>query len=392
MKLSDVQKLVDAGYLTIEQQERIVAQFDLREEGSRFLAIISTIGAVMVGAGLVLMVAANWDEIPRLMKVVCGVLLMVGAHAGGWYLRESSHRYPKTGDALHLLAALLFLGNIALVGQVYHLPGRPPDAILLWWIGIVGFPWLLRSRALHILSLLAFGTWVLMEGFQNTRWFGIGESEWILLLPALLGLIYYGAGYFFFRTRYDLFAGPTQKLGLFAFHLFSFPMTWRFLFDDHDRQGLPVFLAMYAAAAILVVLGAQRERRLTPQWRWTWAVSLAGAGLVLVGALLEAPVVNSGYGGGSFYHWVISLGLFVLCLIQLQVAILIRSPYYLNLGITFVALHIISIYLNLIGTMAQTGLMFVISGVFLLVFGVYLEKKRRALMKHIRLAPEAPAP
>jgi hypothetical membrane protein len=34
--------------------------------------------------------------------------------------------------------------------------------------------------------------------------------------------------------------------------------------------------------------------------------------------------------------------------------------------------------------MARTGVMFLISGIFLIVFGVYLEKKRRKLMKQIK--------
>jgi sulfite exporter TauE/SafE len=34
--------------------------------------------------------------------------------------------------------------------------------------------------------------------------------------------------------------------------------------------------------------------------------------------------------------------------------------------------------------MARTGVMFLISGIFLIVFGVYLEKRRRALMKQIQ--------
>jgi hypothetical protein len=38
----------------------------------------------------------------------------------------------------------------------------------------------------------------------------------------------------------------------------------------------------------------------------------------------------------------------------------------------------------LLGSMARTGLMFVGSGVFLILFGVYLEKKRRKLMHQIR--------
>jgi hypothetical protein len=36
--------------------------------------------------------------------------------------------------------------------------------------------------------------------------------------------------------------------------------------------------------------------------------------------------------------------------------------------------------------------MFIVSGVYLILFGVYLEKKRRALMKQIKSPPEGLRP
>ena len=56
-----------------------------------------------------------------------------------------------------------------------------------------------------------------------------------------------------------------------------------------------------------------------------------------------------------------------------------------NLGVAFVALHIFSVYVNLFGSMGRTGLMFLVSGVSLIVFGLWLEKRRRALMRQIRM-------
>ena len=61
-----------------------------------------------------------------------------------------------------------------------------------------------------------------------------------------------------------------------------------------------------------------------------------------------------------------------------------RSESLVNLGITFIALIIIATYVSLFGSMARTGLMFLVGGVFLIVFGIYLEKKRRALMQQMK--------
>jgi uncharacterized membrane protein len=140
MKYSDIQRLCENGLITDQQRQQIIEHFQLKEESSRFMIIISFLGAVLVAAGIVLLIAANWEEIPVGVKIVVGILLMLGAHAGGWYLREVQQRYCKTGEALHLLGAVLFLGNIALIGQIYHLSSRTPNAFLLWWLGIAALP------------------------------------------------------------------------------------------------------------------------------------------------------------------------------------------------------------------------------------------------------------
>jgi uncharacterized membrane protein len=91
-----------------------------------------------------------------------------------------------------------------------------------------------------------------------------------------------------------------------------------------------------------------------------------------------------GYWEESWSYLVATFAFFVFCLMQIQIGIQQRSAFLVNAGVTFLALDIITTYFNLIGSMARTGTMFVLSGVFLIVFGIYLEKKRRTLMKQIK--------
>ncbi len=84
MKYADIQKIRDAGLITDEQRQKIVEHFQLKEDGSgKFLAIVSIIGAVLIAAGIALLIAAHWNEIPRGVKIATGLLLMLGFHAGG---------------------------------------------------------------------------------------------------------------------------------------------------------------------------------------------------------------------------------------------------------------------------------------------------------------------
>ena len=135
---------------------------------------------MLITAGIALLISARWNEFPRGVKIAGSLALMLGFHTGGWYLREGGGntsslassatrvplprgKYRKTGEALQLTGSCLFLANIALIGQIYNMVSRPPNALRLWWIGIAALPWLLCSKAQHVLLLLVFGVWCGLE-------------------------------------------------------------------------------------------------------------------------------------------------------------------------------------------------------------------------------------
>lgn len=391
MNYSDIEKIRQAGLITGDQQQQIVEHFKLKEESNRALAIFSFVGAVLVTCGIILLIGAHWDQIPRGIKIAVGLALMLGAHGAGWYLREIQGIYRKSGEALHLIGSGLFLGNIALIGQIYHLSSRPPNAFLLWWAGIAALPWLLRSKAQHILCLLAFGLWFGMEINYRGSLIFFGDDEYQLLLYAALGLVYLGAGYCLRRTAFAEFAGATEKLGLLALQTFAFPLTWGVFYKSgHLAQGSAWILPALGLLSVgLLAAGLPALKNLTLQWKWTWGLALIGVLGVLAGELYFAPSWPDSFAAGPHagdYHWLCSLVLFVFCLLQIQAGVHERSRFMVNLGVAFVALHIASVYLNLFGSMARTGLMFLISGVFLIVFGIFLEKRRRALMRQMKIA------
>jgi len=395
MKFADIQKLYETGLITDEQRMRIVERFKLKEESSHFLVIITFIGAVLMASGIALLISAHWEEIPRGVKIAFSLALMLGAHGFGWWLREVHGQYRKTGEALHFLGSCLFLVNIALLGQIYNIASRTPDAFLLWWLGIAALPWLLRSKAQHVLLQEAFGIWF---GFEvNERGSFIGcEFERQPLLYAVLGLIYLGAGYSLRTTAFGEFAAITERIGLALFLIFFYPLTWKDFFGGGGYREIRfwVFPALGAAGVLLSATGMRNLRALTRQWRWTWLAALLGM-TILMGSAWFGFWETGSAGGSRYRYWgtswcylVATLALFVFCLLQIQIGIQERSRFLVNLGVAFVGLDIIATYCDLLGSMTRTGLMFVISGVFLVCFGVYLEKKRRALLKQMKMQPQ----
>ncbi len=387
MKIEDIEKIHDAGLITAEQRDKITAHFGLKDEGGKFLVIITFVGAVLISAGIALLIASNWNDIPHGLKIVVGLALMLSAHGFGWWLREVHGKYPKTGEALQLTGSLLFLANIALVGQIYHLESRTPNAFLLWFLGIAALPWLLHSKAQLVLNVLAFSLWFGCEINQRDSLIYLGNESQILAY-ALLGLNFLGVGLLLRRTSFAEFASVLEKIGAFGLLLFAYPLTWAGFWgwSNFENEICPWLIpALALTGSLAVALGAKNYHALDSQWRWTWTGALTVfAGLLA--ATFFVPHTRDWYWLGHMngVNTIATVALFVFCLLQVQVGVQERSRFLVNLGVTFIGLDIIAAYFGLFGTMAVTGLMFVVTGVFLIVFGVFLEKKRRKFMQQIK--------
>jgi hypothetical protein len=91
---------------------------------------IQGLGLLAVVLGISLLISANWDLIPRVVKLGGHLALLVGTGAACWWARDRDRMRVAEG-ALFLFAGLV-LGGIALQSQIYQLTGPVWHALLLW--------------------------------------------------------------------------------------------------------------------------------------------------------------------------------------------------------------------------------------------------------------------
>ena len=389
MKLQDIQRLHADGLIAPEQRDRIIAHYKLEEGQNKFVVILSVIGALLVASGIILLISANWDTIPRVVKLLSGMALLLGAHTAGWWTRTRHPDFLKTAEALHLVGSVLLLANIALIGQVYHLNSRPPNAILAWWVGVAPLAWILRSKSQYVLVLTAFLFWFGMEFLHDKGWFFVRHGEAALVFFPLILLALYAAGVWMERTVAREFSSVTRRFGLLGLSVFLLPLT----FGWHGGGELAaVVWAFYLPCAVVVggvlFLALRGEQRLPATWRWIWLGMLV-FWLMLIG------VAGATEQGGRYWHqhendwlpWLASLALFGHCLVMVNLGLLLSSRFLINLGLSLLTVDVIIAYVRLFGTMAVTGAMFIVSGVGLIVLGVFIEKRRRALMRQLAAQP-----
>lgn len=125
-----------------------------RKEDSqkRITKIMVSVGAILVGAGILSFVAANWQDIGKFYKILIILCSMLASYYGGWILKEKYHR-AKTGEALILLGSIIYGAGIFLVGQMFNMRANWPDAFILWMFGLMALGLVLDSSVILYLAI-----------------------------------------------------------------------------------------------------------------------------------------------------------------------------------------------------------------------------------------------
>ncbi len=215
------------GLLSGDQWERLRDRYALEgleaQAANRFTFILIALGTVLVGIGIITYVAANWDEIPKIVRSVGLFVAFVGTSFGGFgLLRSPDSLKQKLGDGLMLLGGMLIGANMALMSQMFHITGPLHPLFLMWSLAVVVMAYGLRHQGLAILAVVLMG----LGGY-----WGWGESSWwwsgltdqaqvtpysiaIANLPLLAGLLFIPLAY---RCRSKVLFTMTMVVVLSSF-------------------------------------------------------------------------------------------------------------------------------------------------------------------------------
>jgi uncharacterized membrane protein len=123
------------------------------------IVLFSILGAVLIGGGIILLLAHNWEELSRPMRAAISIApLAVAAVFGAWLLwTERDSTAWREGVAT---AQTLAIGSsIALVAQTYNLGGRFDEFMLTWSLLALPIAYLLQATLPMLLYLVGIVVW-----------------------------------------------------------------------------------------------------------------------------------------------------------------------------------------------------------------------------------------
>lgn len=135
---------------------------DINAHSEKTSFILKLVAYLFFALAFFTLVGANWEEMPRLMRLVLVLFTLGLVNFGGVY-------YLKNGKD-KLGTATLFLGNfcygaaIALIAQIYNISDEPSGGVLLWSVGAMALSFT-SKKALLVAQSLVFATiWFVLKG------------------------------------------------------------------------------------------------------------------------------------------------------------------------------------------------------------------------------------
>lgn len=303
----------DEGLVTGEQAERILARYEgsvsPRSRGLLFV-LFGVLGALLIGGGVVLLVAHNWSALSRPVRTSLSLAPLVIAQAlAGWVLllRPASAAWRESVG----LGWLLAVGaGIALVSQTYHMPASFDTFLLTWMLLALPVAYLLRSCSAWLAYLAGISAWALSTRFMSGA---------VTVYPVLVAL---ASPLAFLWLRQARFGGPAT-VALWGLTL-GLPFGLAGMLALHHTMSWFTAFALYFA--VVYLLAEDRRRDAPTLWQNPGRV-VGGIGVAVLAYLFTfggpwehmlEPIRNPGGSG-----WAIGLSYGLLATGALGVLVLL---------------------------------------------------------------------
>lgn len=207
--VDESKKWVDAGLIDSGHEARINAFYKGQVEYKRLINTVTSLGSILIGLGILLFVASNWQYLSRPTKISIIFFVIAFFHLTGFYFRYIKNKYFGLGEGFLLIGAFAFGAGVWLIAQMYHIHYNFSAGILFWILGILPVVVIFRSWTVLVLSAILSFIW--LSSYQiyylNREVYGF-----LVLLTVLVALCYS------LRQRFSLFV----MVAAFAEWLFHF--------------------------------------------------------------------------------------------------------------------------------------------------------------------------
>ncbi len=336
--------------------------------------LASGLGGLLLGAGVLLFVAAHWDTLSPGGRFGLVLALVALFHLSAGF---TAGRFLALSSTLHAVGTICLGAGIFLAAQIFHLQEHWPGGLMLWAFGAWVAWAFLRDWPQAALVALLTPFWLSGEWTEATRgWSGgvkiLSEGLLLLAFTYLTALL------------------PEKKTALrkalaWLGGLALFPLTMFVIFSEANTSaGPPALPGSYAALGWAAALALPLALAWALRRKAAWMNIVATLWVVALGT---TNPTGSKPGETALRHAWHELGIYVLCAIGAigLIAWGLREARKerINLGIAGFALTVLTFYFSTVMDKLGRSASLIGLGLLFLLGGWLLEKTRRRLVAQL---------
>ena len=185
----DLRELVEANVITSDIAEKISHYYQSKKDTTpnSFAAVLGILGSLLVGSGIVLLIAHNWADIGKPLQTILAFLPLAIGQAICLFtlLKRKGNRVWQESSAAFLFFAVG--AAVALISQIYHIGGSLSNFLFTWLVLTIALVYIMPSTLVALL-FIAVNTWFCcLDGRSAVYFLNFTANNWwylgLMLLP-----------------------------------------------------------------------------------------------------------------------------------------------------------------------------------------------------------------
>lgn len=373
-----IKKWIENNIITEETAKILLEDINnekIRKRRIKINILIYTIAIIFIGTGIITFISANdwliqlFNKLPVLQIISLAVFTVLSLFFG-YNIAYEGQKFTKLGHSLIFLSTILIGGTYALIGQNYNINANNGTLFFLWLISILPLAYIFKNFAINVLSIIVFIFGVIFSYMDLALDEGL---TWTVFIPVLIGTTLYSIGNIpQIIEKFNKFSLSYKLVGLVPIFI-----TLLILTCSVEKSYLQTSF-LYLAPLIFVILfnlinfALKKSADVLFKIESLFIITFVLC-LILILILPEVSIP------------------FVMALAHLAIITMITVGY--NYGYKFENNHIIGLtnwfliiyiavnYFHWGWNYIEKATFFILGGVGLLVFGMFLENKRRKIIK-----------
>ncbi len=184
--LKDLDELIENQIITKETADNIIFYYKSKKVSpqKRLFIVFGILGAILVGLGINLIIAHNWDDFSRPVKAFFAFLPLVLGQLACLFVILKKYKSTAWREGASIFLFFAVGASISLISQIYNIPGDLSSFLLTWALLTLPLIYVMNSSITSLLYIAGI-TWYACETEywtypQREAWF-----YWGLLLAAL---------------------------------------------------------------------------------------------------------------------------------------------------------------------------------------------------------------